>query len=109
MEDIAILYDHFVYFTATLVYTVCGHLVYFVHIWYDVPRKIWQPCHTCVCLLKRDLCSTYVHTYSYQSDTISMILFLGKDPYKILGGYTYMYLHTYICTGLKSCELGTLA
>jgi hypothetical protein len=27
----------------------CGHLVYYMVIWYVVPRKIWQPWYEPVC------------------------------------------------------------
>jgi hypothetical protein len=48
MENLGILYDHLVYFTAignTLrpFGILFGHLVYFSPFWYFVQRKIWQP------------------------------------------------------------------
>jgi hypothetical protein len=48
MEDIGILYGHFVHFTVFCYILwafgiVRGNLVYFSPFWYFVPRKIWQP------------------------------------------------------------------
>jgi hypothetical protein len=49
MKDVSKFYVHLVYFIA--VSYIYSHLVKFVVIcgiffpfWYDVPRKIWQPC-----------------------------------------------------------------
>jgi hypothetical protein len=38
MENVGIFYGHLIYFTE--------YFGIFVVIWYVVPRKIWQPCHT---------------------------------------------------------------
>jgi hypothetical protein len=52
MENIGIIYDHLVYFTAigNILFPFgifCGNLVYFSPFWYFGPRKIWQLCSNC--------------------------------------------------------------
>jgi hypothetical protein len=48
VEDVGILNDHLVYFTAIwysllLFHIFYGYLVYFSPFWYVVPSEIWQP------------------------------------------------------------------
>jgi hypothetical protein len=49
LENVDIFYVHLEHFTDTgdVLWpfgTFCVHLVHFFRFWYNVPRKIWQPC-----------------------------------------------------------------
>jgi hypothetical protein len=53
LENAYIFYGHLEYFMEIWDIlrpsgTFCAHLVHFFRFWYHVPRKIWQPCLTCV-------------------------------------------------------------
>jgi hypothetical protein len=53
VEDVGKFYGHLVYFMAIgpilwLFGIFYGYLVHFFPFWYDVSRKIWQPCVGCL-------------------------------------------------------------